>query len=505
MMSTATNSLRNPSIAIIGAGMTGINWAIRLQKAGIKDVTILEKKSDIGGTWRENTYPGVACDVPAHMYTFKSEPNPNWSKRFAEGKEIFAYLKTVTNKYGIANKVRFNEEVTESNYDNGKWRITTSKAQQLVVDFVINCTGILHKPAFPDINGLNDFKGNLFHTAQWDHSVELKGKRIGVIGTGSTAAQAIPELINTDSTQVSVFQRTAQWIIPIPNKVYSEKEKARLNNSALWRKLTYKTFTTIFDNIFSRAVIGQKLQLWWVDRLARKNLKTSIKDPILREKLTPNYKPGCKRMIMNTDFYPSIQQPNAKLITDGIERVTEEGIVTTDGKHHKLDIIVLGTGFDPFAFMRPMSMKGKNGIDINEVWSKKITAYRSLMIPGFPNFFLMLGPNTPIGNNSVIRMSEAQTDYLMQILDKWRREEFDTVEPKQSAVEAFMAHIKKGMPKTIWVTGCKSWYLDADGDPALWPYTFGQWLKEMKKPEYKDLILQKTEDKTETIMDTAFV
>ncbi|GAA5317653.1 MAG: NAD(P)/FAD-dependent oxidoreductase [Candidatus Pelagadaptatus aseana] len=461
--------------------------AIKLQEAGIRQVTIFEKKDKIGGTWRENTYPGVACDVPAHMYTYSFEPNPEWSNRFAYGHEIFDYFQRVSDKYGITNTINYNEEVTESVYDNGCWHLQTSKGQMLTVDFVFNCTGILHKPAFPDIKGINSFKGDMFHTAQWDHSVELKGKRIGIIGTGSTATQVIPRLINTEGTEVSVFQRTPQWIIPFPQKDYSDKDKQRVRNNPMLAPLLHKFYSKGFRELFSKLVTGSKAQQAMISRLAKWNLKRSIKDKTLRQKLTPEYQVGCKRLIINNDFYPAIQKDNAHLVTESIDQITAKGIQTKDGKLHELDILVLSTGFDPFAFMRPMNLIGRDGLDINQVWQNKAVSYKSILLPGFPNFFLMLGPNTPIGNNSVISMSETQADYAMQLIEDWRHQQFDAVEPTEEAVKAFMAYIKKGMPNTVWVTGCNSWYLDADGDAASWPYSWEQWITDMKTPDYADL------------------
>lgn len=490
-MIATSKPARNPKVAIIGAGMTGILWAIRLQEAGIEDFEIFEKADDVGGTWRENTYPGVACDVPAHMYVYSFELNPDWSSRVAPGAEIWEYFRRVSAKYGVTRRIRFNEEVTACEYTDGKWHVQTSKGKSLVVDFVINCTGILHKPAFPAIEGLESFAGHKFHTAQWDHSVELKGKRIGIIGTGSTAAQVIPQLVKTAGTDVSVFQRTAQWILPFPYKDYSAKSRQRLHEHPWLTSLLFTAYSWAFRWVFSRFVIGRRLQKWFITTTAERNLEKSIRDPVLREKLRPNYPVGCKRLVINNDFYPAIQQPNAHLVTEGIEKIVPEGIVTRDGKLHELDVLVLSTGFDNFAFMRPMKLIGRDGLDINEAWANKARSYRSVFLPGFPNFFLMLGPNTPIGNNSVIAMSEVQTNYLMQVIERWRHGDFDTVEPKEPAIDAFMAHVKRGLPRTIWVTGCQSWYLDPDGDPALWPYTWEQWVREMKQPDYNDLVLKK--------------
>lgn len=481
--------LRNPSVIIIGAGMTGILMTIKLREAGITDLTILEKKENIGGTWRENTYPGVACDVPAHMYTYSFEPNPEWSHRFAYGAEIQEYFERVGRKYGVTEKVRFNEAVTGSAYDNGKWTVTTSKGDTLVADFLIGATGILHHPSMPDIDGLETFGGSVFHTSQWDNSLDLNGKRIGIIGTGSTAAQVIPELVKIGA-KVSVFQRTPQWIFPMPNKSFSERQKKRWRDNPNTMSRLRTWYTRGLEQIFSKAVTGHKLQHAFVNFMCRYNLNRSVKDSALRKKLRPNYKVGCKRLIVNSTFYEGIQQPNADLVTESIDRIEERGIITKDGNLHELDVLVLSTGFLPFNFMRPMDMTGKNGVHIDEAWSRKVQAYRSVLLPKFPNFFLMLGPNTPIGNFSVIAMSEVQTNYVLKLMEQWRQGTVDTIEAKQESLEDFNHYLKAGMKDTAWVGGCQSWYLDGDGDPAMWPYTWKQWVKEMAEPDMNDFVVE---------------
>lgn len=487
----ANQTIRDPKVVIIGAGMTGILLAIEFNRIGVKDITILEKKHDLGGTWRENTYPGVACDIPAHMYTYSFAPNPEWSHRFAHGDEIHAYFKRVSDEYKITPQIHFNEAVTEASYQNGKWTTKTSKGNTYVSDFLISATGILHHPAKPNIPGLESFNGNCFHTAEWDHSVNLEGKRIGIIGTGSTAAQVIPEMIKVGK-KVSVFQRTPQWIVKVPDTTYTEEDKRKWRKEPNILKRFHKWYTFAVEQTFSKAVIGKKIPHLLMSFLCKRNLRTSIKDPVLREKLTPNYRVGCKRVIVNSTFYDAIQKPNADLVTEGIEKITEKGVITKDGKLHELDVLILATGFHPFNFMRPMNLTGENGISIESVWKKKVQAYRSLFIPHFPNFVLMLGPNTPIGNFSVIAMSEVQTKYIIKIIEDWRKGKFNAIDAKEEALQRFAAYLKKGMVGTVWLGGCQSWYLDPDGDPAMWPYTWSRWEKEMKFPDYQDFNLTTT-------------
>ncbi|MDH3994490.1 MAG: NAD(P)/FAD-dependent oxidoreductase [Gammaproteobacteria bacterium] len=479
------DSLKNPAVAVIGAGMTGILMAIKLREAGITDITILEKADKVGGTWRENTYPGVACDVPAHMYTYSFRGNPEWEHRFARGNEIQKYMEKVAAEHGVSDQVRFNEALAECHYREGKWYLSTSKGNDLVVDFVVAATGILHHPAYPDIEGLDGYQGAMFHTSRWDHDVSLEGKRVGIIGTGSTATQVISEISKT-AGELTVFQRTPQWVCSVPDKNYSESDKAKLRgNQGLMTKLSER-YAFIFRNIFTAAVTGNKVAHAFVNWTARRNLRKSVRDPALRAKLTPDYKVGCKRLIFSSTFYDAIQRENVRLETTAIERVSERGVVTKDGVEHALDVLILATGFKPFNFMRPMNLTGRDGLSIEQAWAKKVQAYRNVCLPGFPNFFLMLGPNTPIGNYSVIAMSEVQSRYVLKLIDQWRQGNLATVEATEEAKVRFNSYIKAGMGKTVWVGGCQSWYLDADGDPAMWPYSWEQWVKELDQPDLAD-------------------
>lgn len=495
MSQTQHQSTRSPAVIVIGAGMTGILMAIKLRQAGITDIKVLEKKDKVGGTWRENTYPGVACDVPAHMYTYSFEPNPTWSNFFARGGEIQGYFEHVADKYDVNPLIQFNEAVTDARYKDGQWTVQTSQDKTYHADFVVCATGILHHPAFPDIEGLQDFKGTMFHTAQWNHDVKIgKGTKVGVIGTGSTAAQAIPELINTGA-DVSVFQRTPQWLLPISDFHVSDWMKRLLSKSPRLVSLHRKFSIFIMEHLFTKAVTGHFLQKKLLEYWCKLNLRFSIKDKTLREKLRPNYQVGCKRVIVNTTFYKGIQKDNAHLITEGIEKITEHGVMTKDGVHHELDVLVLSTGFNPFNFMRPMNLIGRESLHIEDAWQDRIKAYRSMMLPNYPNFFLMLGPNTPIGNFSVIAMSEVQGDYVIKMIKKWQAEQFDEVEAKPEAVKAFNEYVKQGLKGTAWVGGCQSWYLDKDGDPILWPYTWKQWVKEMQEPQMEHMLTKRLSGK----------
>ena len=481
------NKLRQPSVVIVGAGMSGILMCIMLQKAGITDIVILEKKDKVGGTWRDNTYPGVACDIPAHFYSYSFEPNAEFNHQFARGPELQAYFSKVSQKYGVDDKIQFNNEVTEAIYLDRQWHVKTSTGIQLNADFLISATGILHHPTIPDIPGLKSFKGDFFHTAEWNHDIDLKGKKVAYIGTGSTACQAIPELIN-QGLQVEVFQRTPQWILPIADQHYGRFLKALKRRFPWVMKLYRGAYILFMEHIFAKGVAGHKLQHALLRNRCKTHLNKSIKDPILREKLTPNYEVGCKRLVINTTFYDAIQKPNATLTTAPIQRITEAGILTEDGKLHPADVIVFSTGFDAFKFMRPMNLVGKQGKNINTAWQSKIQAYHSVLLPDFPNFFLMLGPHTPIGNFSVIEMSEVQGRYVIKLIQLWQQGILKTVEPKHQAMKQYNELIKSGFSGTAWASGCQSWYLDGDGEPILWPYTWRQWKAQMCNPTVEDFV-----------------
>lgn len=464
--------------------------AIRLREAGITDVTIIEKADRVGGTWRENTYPGVACDIPSHHYCYSFEPAP-WSHQCALGPELQDYMEYVGRKYGVTEMVRFNELVTSCVYDDhGKWTVKTDKGAVFVVDFVIAATGILHHPKFPEIEGLDSFAGDSWHTAEWNHDVDLEGKKIGIIGTGSTSHQIVPELVNAGH-DVYVFQRTPQWVFPFPNLKFPEwmrnRWRAKPSRMRPW-KWFYQTFV---EQFFVKATIGAPVQNALLNFSVKSYLRLAVRDRELRRKLTPDYGVGCKRLVVNFTFYPAIQKPNAHLITEGIARIEPGGVRTKDGNLHELDVLVLSTGFSNFSYMRPMEMVGKAGHAIEQSWGEgRYPTSRAILMEHFPNYFLMLGPGTPVGNNSVIGMAEAQMGYVLQLIDLWRDGRADEIEPTSEAVASFGAFLKKGLTGTVWLGGCQSWYQDADGVPAIYPYKWSTFIKSMEAVNTNELTMR---------------
>ncbi len=481
-MTSARNPGHEPRVVIIGAGMAGILTAIKLRESGYTDFVIYEKSNRVGGTWRENTYPGIACDVPAHLYTYSFEPNPNWSRTFAPGPEIHAYFERIANKYQVMEYIRFNEAVPTCEFIDGRWHIRTSTGREDVADVVIAATGVLHHPHTADIPGLETFAGSTFHSARWDHSVPLENKRIGVIGTGSTAIQITSALVDKVA-HFSLFQRTAQWVMPIDNVAYSQDEIAGFCNEP--GKLTALR-TQLNDDFqaFSNAVIdADSAGMKEIEDACRANLEDNVRDPVLREKLRPNYRAGCKRLIFSSDFYQAVQHPNAEVITDVIERIEPGGVRTADGVLHELDVLVIATGFHADSFIRPTTVRGRGGVDLDDVWADHPVAYLSISIPQFPNFFMLNGPNGPVGNFSLILIAESQVGYILKLLEQIRSGRCREISVNAEASMRFEDERSRAAKKSIWATGCKSWYLDKNGVPASWPWSPTRFFTEMEQPK----------------------
>ncbi len=467
---------------VIGAGMAGVLAGIRLREAGYEDWVIYEKGDSVGGTWRENTYPGLSCDVPSHIYSYAFEPNPDWSRRYSPGAEIRAYFEGVAHKYGILPRIQFNQEVDQLVFEQGRWQLTLKSGQRDEADVVIAATGVLHHPMIPDIQGLDSFEGACFHSARWDHSVPIDGKRVGVIGTGSTAIQITGALVPR-AEKFSLFQRTPQWIGPQENPAYTDAEKTGFRSDReAFRKMADE-LTRSFHETFSNGVVDAKSeQMRKLEEVCRTHLEGSVGDPVLRERLRPNYRAACKRLVVSGDFYPAIQAPNAELVTDGIERIEPKGVRTTEGRLHELDLLVLATGFRVDRFLRPMKVKGRDGIDLEDVWKDRPNAYLSISIPRFPNLFMLNGPNGPIGNFSLITIADMQLQYILQLVEPLRAGRGREISASESAMASFSREFDEAARNTIWATGCRSWYLDSRGIPAVWPFTYQRFTEEMATP-----------------------
>lgn len=470
---------RQPSVVIVGAGMSGLCAAITLQRAGIDDVTLYEKAHDVGGTWRENTYPGLTCDVPSRLYQFTFATNPDWSRYFSPGHEIQAYFADVAKRYGIFERIRFGVEVVGARFDGQRWLVETSRGEKRRVDFVISAAGVLHHPKYPDIAGLDDFSGSAFHSARWDHGVELRNRRIAVVGTGSTGVQLVCGLAGK-AAKVSLFQRTAQWVLPLPNPRYPRLTHTSHRVFRALDRMAYRGYQAAFD-YFAGGLVQDDWRRRFVGAACRANLRT-VRDPALRRALTPHYTPMCKRLVISGGFYRAMQRDDVELVTDDIDHVENHGIVTGDGVLHEVDVIVLATGFDAHAYMRPMQVTGRNGLSLDDAWRDGPHAFETVAMPGFPNFFMLLGPHSPVGNVPLTSVAESQAEHIVRWIRRWQRGEFDTIEPTAEASDAYNAEVAAAMPNTVWTAGCDSWYLGKNGLPGVWPFTPARHRAMLAKP-----------------------
>lgn len=480
----AMNNNRKLKIAVIGGGASGIMAVIKLSEIGQTDVQVFERASEIGGTWRDNRYPGIACDVPSHLYRFSFAPNPDWTHVCASGSEILDYLRRVYEDFNIQRHVVFNAEVKTASYHDSQWTLETTVGTHGPFDVIITAMGILRKPAVPDIPGLASFAGTKFHTLHWPEGLQLEGKRIGIIGTGSTATQIVSAIVSKAS-KLSVFQRTAQWIMPLPNTPVSEEDKERFRRDPVLMQKRYEDLADDFNNKWAAAIVGQAPRVYaHIERTCCEYLEQSVPDPVLREKLRPDYKVGCKRLVMSDSFYKAIQQPNAELVTDHITAIEPNGVRTDDGRLHELDVLILATGFDAHATFEPMKVIGRNGLALDEAWKDGAQAYLAVAIPEFPNFFMIGGPNSPIGNFSFLMTAERQCGYAIRMIQHMVVNGVKALAPTADATREFNDAVRKQMGSTIWSSGCRSWYMDKNGNIASWPWTFQHFEDMMGMPDF---------------------
>jgi cation diffusion facilitator CzcD-associated flavoprotein CzcO len=463
-------------IVIVGTGFSGIAMGVLLKRAGIDSFTILEKADDIGGTWRENTYPGAACDVPSHLYCFSFEPKPDWSRSFSPQQEIHAYLRHCVDKYALRPHIRFHSTVEGAEFDEatGTWTVRIAGREPMRARTLVLGNGALHVPSLPDIPGLDEFRGTLFHSAAWNHDVDLEGKRVAVVGTGASAIQFVPEIAPT-SGSVHVFQRTPPWIMPKPDHRMRRWQQALFR---LARPLHWLHRAWIYWTLELRAigfVVNPKL-MTLLQRLARKFIADSVADPTLRAKVTPDYTMGCKRILLSNDWYPALQRENVELVTDGIERITATGVRTRDGVERPVDAIVCGTGFMVGDYLTRLAIVGRGGRTLRQAMDAREGNFLGITVHGFPNLFLLMGPNTGLGHNSMIFMIEAQARYALQAIETLRRRKLRFLDVRASVQRGFTARLQEKMQRSVWSSGCRSWYA-ADGyNATTWPYfTFQYW------------------------------
>ena len=458
-------------IAILGAGFAGIGMAIQLKKAGIHSFTIFERAAEIGGTWRDNTYPGAACDVPSHAYSLSFEQNPGWTHRYSPSQEIQNYLLGITDKWKLREHLRLGTEIVEARFDEtrGVWILGTDEGDTFTARVVVSGVGGLVDPALPDIKGLQSFRGELFHTARWNHDYELTGKRVGVIGTGASAVQVVPS-IAPQVEQLAVFQRTPAWVVPKRDKRYSARARK------LYARFPFLLHASRFLQYLASEMAGPMIFLdaprlsALGERLSVAHLHAQVKDPALREKLTPHFQFGCKRILVSDDYWASFERPNVELVTERIEEIVPEGIRTADGALHELDALVLATGFSLGLASAPFPITGRGGRTLDDAWKNGAVAYKGMTVAGFPNWFILMGPNTGPGHTSVLVYTEAQIAHALGAIEKLRREGSKWLDVRQSVQDRYNAGIQGRMKHMVWSTGCNSWYLSKDGsNHSLYP------------------------------------
>jgi cation diffusion facilitator CzcD-associated flavoprotein CzcO len=465
--------MTEPRIVIIGAGFGGIGMAVRLRQEGYQDVVIVERSGGVGGTWRDNTYPGAACDIPSHLYSFSFHPG-TWRRRFSEQPDILRYLEDVVRIHGLERQLRTSTEVESLVFDerSDQWEVRLGGGEVLHADVVVSGVGQLNRPYVPDLPGLDGFAGPVWHSARWRHDVDLTGRRVAVVGTGASAIQFVPEVAK-DAAHVTVFQRSAPYVMPKPDRVYDaayRRRRARIPGliraTRLIQYLRHEVVTHAF--ISSPRMVDTAYQLW------EQHVRRQVPDPELRRLVTPGYTIGCKRVLISNDWYPTLMRDDVDLVASPVAKVTADAVVTEDGQEHACDAIVLGTGFRSTDFLMPMRVVGRDGRDLHEVWRTGAEAYRGITVAGFPNLFLLYGPNTNLGTNSILYMLESQFTYVLESLRALEREGLAWMDVTELAQTRYNEQIQQASEGTVWESGCTSWYTTPDGrNTNNWPaYTF---------------------------------
>lgn len=462
-------------VAVIGAGFSGVAMARALERSGRTDFVVLEKGNDVGGTWRDNTYPGIACDVPSNLYSFSFAPNPDWSQSYSGGWEINNYIRATAKKLDLLKYIRFNTAVTSAEWNESEqhWEIDTT-AGALTAKYLIGAMGPLSEPQIPDLPGIEQFAGKKFHSARWDHSYDLEGKRIAVVGTGASAIQFVPA-IQPEVAELHLFQRTPPWILPRSARKLTKFEHKLFRYLPFTQKLVRGSVYTMLE-LRVIAFIKHSSLMRLAQPLAKANIRRHVRDRALRKKLTPDFRIGCKRVLMANDYYPALTQPNVKVITEGVAEVREHSVVSTDGTEREVDAIIWGTGFHVTENPQWNNFIGRDGRSLAETWSERgMESYLGTLIPNFPNMFEIIGPNTGLGHSSMVYMIESNTEFIISVLDFIDEAGVGSGEVTREAVDAFEEDINKRMKGTVWTSGgCSSWYLDSHGrNTTLWPdFTF---------------------------------
>jgi cation diffusion facilitator CzcD-associated flavoprotein CzcO len=449
--------------------------AIRLRQNGIDDFVVIERADELGGTWRDNSYPGCACDVPSHLYSYSFAPNPDWTRAYSPQAEIWRYLRDCAERFGVIGKVRFGHKLLAAAWDEAeqRWRLDTTRGS-FTADVLVSAMGFLAEPATATLPGADRFAGNAFHSSRWDHDYDLSGKRVAVIGTGASALQFVPR-IQPRVAQLYVFQRTAPWVLPRRNRRYTTFERRLFHRLPVLRRILRGLIYCQLETLVLGLAGPRRVSLKHFEVVAHLHRRRQVRDRTLRAKLKPNYPLGCKRVLLSREYYPALTQPNVEVVTEPITEVTADAIVTADGRERELDAIIYGTGFHVTDSPSHRLVHGRDGVALADAWRDAgMRAYNGTAVAGFPNFFMLIGPNTVLGHSSMVYMIESQLNYVMECLRHMERRGLATVEVRTDAQAGYCASIDERMRSSVWLAGCASWYLDDHGrNSVMWPgFTF---------------------------------
>ncbi len=480
----------SPRVVVIGAGFGGLGVARALKEQGVSDITILERSDDVGGVWRDNTYPGAACDVPSPLYSWSWAQNPAWGRRYSGQQEILYYLRRAADHEGLLGLVHTGSEVTEARFDeeSGCWQVDTASGETHEADLLVSAVGQLSNPVVPDLRGRETFAGPAFHSAQWRHDVDLTGKRVAVVGTGASAIQLVPGIVDRVAA-LTVFQRSAPYVVPKPDREYRPRHHAmfrrfpstlRLERGAVFRLSELLNGAVGGDSRASRPLLAAVRAAW------RLQLRRQVPDRDLRRRLVPDYPIGCKRLLFSNDWYPALSRPHVDVVTDRVDAVEPAGLRTADGRFHEADVIIWGTGFAATRFLDPVKVTGPGGRDLHEVWADGARAHLGLTVPGFPNFFCIYGPNTNLGGSSIIAMMEAQAGYVAEVARRIADGGARLLAVRPEAAEAYDREMQSRLATSAW-SGCTSWYVDGGRITTNWPGRVAEYQQRTAAVDWDDL------------------
>ena len=489
---------------IVGAGFSGLGAAVKLRQAGVDDVVIIERSDRVGGTWRDNTYPGVACDIPTMLYSFSFADNPTWSRMYPSGAEIYAHIEELTDRHGLRPLIRFGTEITGLSFDerSGVWTATTKGRRRFAARTVVLAAGPLADHRLPEIRGIDTYRGRMIHSAAWDHDFDAAGKRIAVIGTGASAVQIVPELVKT-AAFVKVFQRTPGWVLPRPDVEMPTSVQALFATVPAAQELARQALFWGHEACAAALVWNTPLS-GLVAMLGRAHLRATVKDAWLRRQLTPDFTPGCKRMLISNDYYPALQRDNCKLIDWPIATLSPAGIRTSDGVEHHLDAIVFATGYDVHLSGPPFPVTGLGGRTLRQEWAEHAEAFKSASAHGFPNLFFMTGPNSGPGHNSLLVYIEGQIDYAVSAITTILNRNLRYLDVRADTQRRYNTAIQRRLTRTTWMSGCRSWYLTADGfNASMYPGLATQYLRQMRQFRLDDYHAVAHEVRARAVTSTA--